>query len=151
MKTLILGLGNDLLGDDAVGILAARELAVRLEGRTDVDVVESPLHGVALLEHFIGYDRAIIIDAIRTGTRPPGSIIEIDPDDLKPAKSASPHYAGIPELFAIAKELELEFPKEVRIIAIEVEDPYTIGGEMTEKVRLALPELLRRVEEMSGE
>lgn len=144
MKTLILGLGNELLSDDAVGILAARALKERLKDKADV--VESALSGMALLDLFIGYDRAIIIDAVKTGRTPPGTISELDPVDLGAVLAPSPHYAGLPELIATAQRLHLDFPKEIKIFAMEVEDPYTIGGKLSPAVAQALRELVQRVE-----
>lgn len=143
MKLLLLGLGNDLLSDDAVGILTVRELRKHLNG--EVDVVESSQSGIALLELFLGYDRAIVIDAVQTTRHPPGTIHELSPADLDSVVAPSPHFAGLPEMLAIAKRLQLEFPKEIKIFAVEVEDPYTIGGEMSEAVRNAIPGLAQRV------
>lgn len=143
MKTLILGLGNELLGDDAVGVVAARMLKERLKDRADV--VESSLSGMALLDLFIGYERAIIIDAVKTGRNPPGTISEMSPADLRAAIAPSPHYAGLPELLTTAHQLQLNFPKEIKIFALEVEDPYTIGAELSKPVRQALERLVQRV------
>ncbi|MFH1676765.1 MAG: hydrogenase maturation protease [bacterium] len=146
MKTLVLGLGNELIADDAVGIFAARELKNRIGDKADV--IETSLHGVALMEFFIGYDRAIIVDAIRTGVHPPGTIMEFDSSELVGVFSPSPHYSGLSEIFILAREMELEFPSEVTIVAVEAEDVLTIGGGMTEAVRAAFPELLERVENL---
>ncbi len=143
MKILVLGLGNELLSDDAIGILAARALRERLKDQADV--VESSLSGIALLELFIGYERAIIIDAVKTGCRAPGTISELSPSDLSSVVAPSPHYAGLPELLALAERLHLDFPKEIKIFAIEVEDPYTIGRALREPVQNALEELTQRV------
>ncbi len=143
MRTLVLGLGNDILADDAVGILAARALKGQLGDLADVQ--ETSWHGVALLELFIGYDRAILLDAVMTGKHAPGTVIEIDPDKLAPIQGASPHFTGLPEMIALAKDLELEFPKNFRIFAVEVANPHTIGGEMTPAVRNAIPALCDRV------
>ena len=145
MKTIVVGLGNDLIADDAVGVLAARELKAGLAGRADV--VETAMHGLALLDIFLGYDRAILLDAIQTGQRPPGTVIEIKASELDPVIAPSPHFAGLPEMLAIAHQLQLEFPKEFRIFAIEVVDPHTIGGPMTPAVRDAIPTLCDRVHE----
>lgn len=145
MKTLILGLGNDLLGDDAVGVLAARALTERLQDKADI--VESALSGMALLDLFIGYERAIIIDAVKTGRNPPGTISELSPADLGAVIAPSPHYAGLPELIATAQALKLDFPKEIKIFVLEVEDPYTVGGKLSPTVAQALEGLVRRVEE----
>lgn len=143
MKTLVLGLGNELLSDDAVGIFAARALKEKLSDK--VDVIESSLAGLALLDFFIGYERVIVIDAVKTGRRPPGTIYELSPEDLDSVMAPSPHYAGLPELLAVAKQLNLDFPKEIRIFALEVEDPYTIGGGLSAPVRETLKELVQRV------
>jgi len=142
MKPLVLGLGNDLLGDDGIGIHTARRVAGEL---SDVaDVVESSLHGVALLDLLIGYEKAVIIDAITTGRHPPGTILELSPDDFRPAISPSPHYTGLPDMIRIARELQIDFPKEIRIIAVEIADASTVGGPMSPPVAAAMDELCRR-------
>ena len=143
MKTLVLGLGNDILADDAAGILAARALKTRLAGVAEVQ--ETSWHGVALLEVFIGFERAILMDAVMTGKHAPGTILEIRPDELAPVQGTSPHFTGLPEMIAMARELDLEFPKNFRIFAVEVADPHTVGGEMTPAVRDAIPALCERV------
>lgn len=143
MRTLVIGLGNDLLADDAVGIAAARLLTTRLAGRADV--VATSAAGIALLDTMIGYDRVIVIDAVVTGRHPLGSILEIETDALRPTASPSPHYVGLPELVELARQLELPFPSRARIFAVEVGDLHTIGGRMSEAVQQALPELCDEV------
>jgi hydrogenase maturation protease len=161
MKILVLGLGNDLLADDAAGILAARRLQEVFPpggaGRSEhgsglaqvppptVDVVESSLSGVALLDLFLGYDKAIIVDAVQTGRAPPGTIHELAPEDLGSIVAPSPHYTGLPELLELAKNLDLPFPGEIAIFALEVQDPHTIGGALSAPVEAALPDLTARV------
>jgi len=146
VRTLVLGLGNDLLADDAVGLLVARALRERLGELDRVDVRETSVHGLALLELLVGYERAILVDAVHAGRHPPGSVIGIDPSELSEVYAPSPHYAGLPEMFALARALELDFPTDVAIIAIEVADVGTIGGPMTAAVREAVPEACRRIE-----
>jgi hydrogenase maturation protease len=146
LKILVLGLGNDLLGDDAAGLLAARALRDAFDPE-QAEVIETSLCGIALLDHFIGYQKAVIIDAIKTGKHPPGSIIELQPEDLSAVAAPSPHYAGLPEMMALAKQLSLAFPEEIKIFALEVVDPYTIGGAVSEAVTKALPSLVERVGE----
>lgn len=126
MRTLVLGLGNELLADDAVGLLAAR--ALKLQFGDHIEVIESSESGLALLDHLVGCDRAIIIDAIRTGHSPAGTVQEFTVDDLRHVVAPSPHYAGIPELLALARRLNLDFPEDIRIIAIETENLNEIGG-----------------------
>ena len=143
MKPLVLGLGNDLLSDDAVGILAVRRLAQELSGQADI--VESSLHGAALFDILIGYRQAIIVDAIRTGTSPPGTIFELRPEDLREVHSPSPHYAGLPEMIRLAREIGVDFPDDILIVAVEIVDSLTVGGPLSPPVSASLDELVRRV------
>jgi hydrogenase maturation protease len=145
VRTLVLGLGNDLLADDGVGPAVIEALRAGDPPAEDVDLVASPLSGLALLDLFVGYDRAVVVDGIRTGRRPPGSVTEIDAGALGRIVAPSPHYAGLPEMLAVARALDLRFPPEVRILAVETEDPCTVGGTMTEPVRRAVPEAAARV------
>jgi len=141
--TLILGLGNDIIADDAVGIRAVRALAEQVG--PDVTVVETSLHGIALLDELLGYQRVILLDAIQTGTRPPGTIVRLDPTDFQAVYAPSPHYAGLPEMLDLARQLDLPFPAQVDILAVEIADSWTIGGPMTPAVKAAIPQLRRRV------
>ena len=149
MRIKLLGLGNDLLADDAIGHLAVAELGPRLAGRADVEA--TALHGLALLDLLIGYDAAVVLDAACTGAHPVGTVHEIDADSLARVQNPSPHFAGFPEMLDLADRLELHFPRRLRIIAVEVLDPYTVGGVMTPAVRAALPELCERALRAVGE
>lgn len=70
-RTLILGVGNLLAGDDGFGIHAVRRL--RAEGVPDgVDLEDGGTGGVDLLELIAAYDRVILIDLVRVaaGAKP---------------------------------------------------------------------------------
>jgi hydrogenase maturation protease len=143
MKPLVLGLGNDLLGDDGIGLAAARCLGACLGEAADV--VESSLHGLALMDLMLGYRQAIIIDAIQTGQHPVGTVLELSPGDLRPVMTPSPHYSGLPEMMALAKQLGVEFPEDIRIIAVEIDGISAIREDMSAEVRKSLIEIESRV------
>ncbi len=142
-KTLVLGLGNDILADDAVGVVVADRLKHELAGAADV--LSTALHGLALLDLFVGYDRAILVDAIQTGKNPPGTITELSGEDLDRVHAPTPHYAGVPEMLDLAEQLNLQFPKQFRIFAVEVQDMHTFGGPITPAVYNAIPVLCDRI------
>ena len=147
-RTLVLGLGNDLLADDGVGVaVASRLVGVREDG---VEIVTSAAHGLELLDLFLGYDRAIVIDAIQTTEHPPGTVLELGVEDLRPVIAPSPHYAGLPELCRLADALRLDFPSEVRILAVVAADLHTVGAGMTAAVEDCIPALCDRVRRMLG-
>jgi hydrogenase maturation protease len=135
-KTLLLALGNDILGDDGVGFAAARNLETRFA--PEVDFILSSEAGLALLELMEGYERALLLDAVVTGRAPVGTVHEFEPDDFREVLAPSPHYAGLPEVLALAERLGIEFPRELRVLALEVEDPYEIREGLTAGVAGAL-------------
>jgi hydrogenase maturation protease len=144
---LVLALGNDILGDDAVGLIAARALAAR--GRPGIDILESSEAGFALLDLMQGYVSVVIVDAIHTGTAPAGTLHEFTRDDFDRVTAHSPHYVGLPELFALARRLDLPFPDDVRIVAMEIDDPWTLGESLSPEARRGLPDLISRVAQLT--
>lgn len=141
-RTLVLALGNDLLGDDGVGLEAARQIAGQVDG--SVDVVETGEAGLALLELLEGYERALLIDSVVTGRYPPGTVIEFSPEDFRRVIAPSPHYAGLPEVLEMARRLNLVFPRDIRILAMEVQNPYEFHIGFSPPVQEAFPRLVQR-------
>jgi hydrogenase maturation protease len=148
-KTLVLALGNDILGDDAVGFHAAR--ALREQGLDGVDVVETGEAGLALLDHLEGYDRAVILDAIATGRCEPGSILSWHRKDFKDIVSPSPHFSGLPELLHLAERVGMRFPKDLRVLAMEVDNPTVFRESLTSTAEKALPDLVSQARRVLAE
>lgn len=139
---LVLGLGNDILGDDAVGVLAARELGAGLPAA--IEIVETAEAGIALMERMEGRERVLILDSIMTRRCEPGTVLELGPEDFGKVAAPSPHYAGLPEVLDLADRLGIPFPSEIQILAMEVEDPFEIREGLTPKVAAALPTFVAR-------
>lgn len=145
MKPLVLGLGNDLMGDDAVGIIAARRLEKDISDLADVKV--SNEYGVALLDYFIGYDNALVIDAVTLDAHPAGELIELDFDDLRPVRGLSPHYAGLPDLKMLAESLGLRFPERVHVLAVQIDQPKTVSAVMSPVIEKTVEKLVASAKE----
>lgn len=142
MKVLILGLGNDLLSDDAIGLKVARAAQAQLAGEpaaptADIEVRESSEMGLALLDEIAGADALVVIDAIRTGKAPPGHRHEMDTSRLGGLRGNSPHVLGVGDTLALGERLGLPMPRDVAILAIEVADTTTFGTELTSPVAMA--------------
>jgi hydrogenase maturation protease len=145
-EILLLSLGNDILKDDGVGLFAGREVKKKFNGK--IDFVESAESGLALLDYLIGYKRVLILDSIKREDREPGRIVEMRVEELEVSSSPSPHYVGLPMSLQIGKRLGFPLPEEIRILAMEVEDPYTLEEGLTEKVSLSFPDYVKRAEEI---
>jgi hydrogenase maturation protease len=142
---LLLGLGNDILTDDAVGLHVVHELRRQLAGHDSVDVRETTEMGLALLDFITGYRAVVIVDSIQTGKAAPGFLHEFDAPALKELTGRTPHFLGVTETLALGNQLGLPMPDQVRIFAVEVADPFTLGTAMTPALQAALPAIVDRV------
>ncbi|MFC2049921.1 hydrogenase maturation protease [Chloroflexota bacterium] len=144
-KTLILGLGNSLLSDDGVGLSVAAELKSRLD-QSDINVMETSVAGLSLLDLLVGYDRAIIIDAIQTLDGKPGQIYRLDPEAFDTTRrTISPHDVNFTTALKFGKKVGLPLPQEIVIFAIEVSDVSTFSEEYTPQVKRAIPTCVEMV------
>lgn len=144
----MIGLGNTTLSDDGLGPAAAGLLAERLAERLapapgGVRVVELGLGGLALMEAMVGFGRAVVLDAVRTGQVPPGTVVELDLGDLGGSlHETSVHDLSLPAALSVGRALGLDLPAEVRVLGVEVVDTTTFGEALTPAVAAALPELV---------
>lgn len=138
-RTLVLGLGNPILKDDAVGIIVAREVERLLAGRMNTEVREASLAGFELLDLLAGFQRAILIDAIKTPNGKPGDIYRLLPDQMPVTdRIAAMHEINLPTALALGRKVGMEMPTEVVTYAIEVEDYRTFGETMSPSVSAAV-------------
>jgi hydrogenase maturation protease len=144
-RVLLLGLGNDILTDDAVGLHIAREVRRRFGDWPNLVVVECEEMGLSLLDHIVGFQDLVLVDAVQTKQAAPGFLHEIGLGDLSILPSMTPHFFGIGEALDLGRRLEMQVPDRVRIFAVEVEDPLTLGTKMTPALTQALPAMVERV------
>ncbi len=139
MKTLVLGLGNPILSDDGVGFRIARGLKGRLADG-EVTVAEASLAGFDLLDLLIGYDRAIIIDAIQTDEGKPGSVYRLSLDEFEAASHAPfCHGVNLTTAIRLGRQLGLNLPSRIDIFAVEATDVSTFGEDLSPEVERAVP------------
>jgi hydrogenase maturation protease len=146
MKTLVLGLGNPLLRDDSIGLRVVQELRVHLGEVPDIEVSEDYWGGLRLMERMIGFDRAIIIDAIRTDAEP-GTIHLLSPNDIPTQRSTSAHDVNLSTALELGRQAgaRLPSPSEILLIGVEAADVQTFDEALTPEVETALPKAVEAV------
>jgi hydrogenase maturation protease len=145
MKTLVLGLGNSILRDDGVGLRVAAGIKAAYN-RPEVKTLETESGGINLLDWLVGYDRAIIIDAIRTPQGKPGQIYQLRPGSLYGTlHTDSTHGLDFVSVLDLGRKLGLAMPREITIFAIEAQDVNTFGEDCSQEVRLAIPTCIEKV------
>jgi len=145
MKTLVLGIGNPILSDDAIGILVAREVKKRITDR-NIDVEEASVVGFYLWDIVAGYQKLIIIDSIITGKKKAGSIYRLRPEELENDNlPATSHQIGIINSLKLGGKLGFELPREVIIYAIEAKDNTTFSESCSPEVEKAIPIVVEKI------
>ena len=177
MKTLVIGLGNPILGDDGVGWRVAEEVQQRISpavrgtvgnlqprrgasqspisspqieiGDYEVDCIS--LGGLSLMERLIGYERAILIDAIGTGQKPIGSVYHFRLDDLYDPTSGhttAAHDVSLMTAIQIGRSMGAALPERIDVVAIESPYVYDFSEELTPPVAAAVPQAANMVLEL---
>lgn len=119
--TVVLGLGNPLMGDDGTGLAALERLQEDWRIPPDVDLIDGGTWGMNLLPVVEDADRLLIIDAIRAGERP-GEPIYLSREQIPRlfATKLSPHQIDMREVLALA-ELRGHLPADTVAVGLQPE------------------------------
>lgn len=145
-KTLIIGLGNPILGDDGVGWAVADKVQPQIE----IEIEKLSLGGLSLMERISGYERVILIDAIQTGSKPLGSVSVFPLKDLTnpfSGHSASVHDTSLLTALDTGRRLGVPLPNddEITVVAIEAENVYDFSEELSPPIAAAVPIATQKV------
>lgn len=149
---LVVGLGNPILGDDGIGWQVAEAVQEALSEKglanQEVEVACYALGGLSLMEHLIGYDQAIIIDAVQTTEGVPGQIYDLDLDDLPDLSAGhmtAVHDTSLQTALILGQEMGASLPSAIRVVGIEAEKVYDFSEELSPAVEAAIPEAVQLV------
>jgi hydrogenase maturation protease len=143
--TLILGIGNYLMGDEGIGVHLANRIALEKlpEG---VEVLDGGTGGFHLLEYFEKYDHVILVDATLDDNTP-GTIRLIKPKfakDFPPAMST--HDIGMKDLVS-ALQILGKMP-DIDLFVVSIKTIQQQGIELTEEVENIVPHLIDEVKQL---
>ena len=142
----ILGAGNYLMADDGVGIHILEKL--EKYNRTDIELENAGVGGLAILDMMEDADDVIIIDAVRGGGGGPGSVYRFTDKELPPAHlfMMSLHDLNLVDTLSLGRQIQPELmPDHIVIIGIEVERVEGICMELSPKVQAAADKVIRIV------
>jgi hydrogenase maturation protease len=144
MKTMILGLGNPIFNDDGVGLRVSDTLKETIRDK-DITIESAELAGIDMLETLSGYDRVIIIDAIKTGGQV-GDIYRLTPQDLKSTiHTGTPHDVNFTTALEFGARIGVKLPEKIDIIAVEIPEGVSFGEKLSPDVEKAVPQCVQLV------
>ncbi|MBX2944501.1 MAG: hydrogenase maturation protease [Cyclobacteriaceae bacterium] len=143
--TLILGVGNYLMGDEGLGVHLAQELKDEiLPGLADV--LDGGTAGFQLMEYIESYPRVILIDAT-LDDKPAGTIQLIRPKFASDfPKAMSTHEIGLKDLVESLTLLD-QLP-DVYLFVVSVKTIQPLSVDLSPDVQVVFPELKKRILEL---
>ena len=144
-KTLILGLGNEILGDDAFGLVVARSL-LGTQAAGKADIVPCAASGFRLLDYLDGYDRAILVDSYLNIERPLGEVLEFELEDAKgPLPSSGSHFFSFPQAVAAGRAMGMRLPTRLKAYCAVIHGYEFSDKGISEALKPAVEEIVKRV------
>lgn len=142
-KTLILGIGNILLGDEGIGVRVI-EFLQQQNLFDSADIVDGGTAGADLIDIICDRETLILIDAM-DASLPPGTIAKLTPQDLLPdvENHISLHDLNFPQTLKMAQLLGCE-PKKVIILAVQ---PAAMKPSMqlSKEIKAVIPEIVKHI------
>jgi hydrogenase maturation protease len=118
--TLILGVGNPLRGDDALGVLVVQQLQARTDLPPHVTVIDGSTEGIGLIPVMETYRRVIVVDAVMMGL-PAGSVRRFTWDEVHLDSAGQPlslHQTDFTATLLLAEALN-SLPPELVIYGVQ--------------------------------
>jgi len=146
---LVIGVGNPLRSDDALGVLVAEQ--VRKLGYPQVEVITSRGENIDLLSLWKGYSRVVVVDAMTVPPERAESVCVFFAHE-KPLPAAfektSTHGMGPQDCIELARALG-ELPSYLAVLGVGGEN-FEIGENLTERASRAIPEAVHALKELLG-
>ncbi len=145
-RCLIVGIGNPNMGDDAIGIVVAEEMARK---RRDVDVEVLFYISFDLMDRMLGYNHVIIVDAAYTGARY-GEVIHIPyRKGITTGELKNSHGLGIFQVLETGYVVYgKEMPQRIDLILIETGEIRGFKRGISRGMELSLPHIIGDIEEI---
>ena len=140
MKTIVIGLGNPILGDDGIGWKVAQEVQSKIENlKSEIEVDCASLGGLSLMERLVGYDYAILVDALALDY-PPGSVHTFSLDELpgRAGHAASAHDTSLQNALRLGRSMGAHLPGRVTVVGVAAQPVYDFGEELSPPVNAAV-------------
>lgn len=145
LPVLVVGVGNDLRGDDRAGVEVARRLRDRAT-RTGIDVDVAGAEPTGLLDLWAAREAVVLVDTMSSGV-PPGTIRRLDASHRAlPSSvlgSCTTHALGVAEVIELGRALG-RLPRRLIVFAVEGRT-FAVGAPLSRELEACVPSLAEAV------
>lgn len=127
MKTAIMGFGNPVRSDDAVGIYVIEQLKKILGDREDISIFDMGTSAFEVLFGLKGHQRIILVDAIINSEESVGTLFKVPAAEVMAAPEEDPmvflHSIKWNQALSYAKKmLQEEYPEDIQVYLIAIQN-----------------------------
>lgn len=141
VAVLVLGVGNDMMGDEGIGVRVVRQMRKDFVFPAAVDIVDGGVGGLALLPSIRAADEVVIVDAIDASSKP-GSVFMFNSEEIEFETSSklSLHDMGMMEVLRTAALMDDGV--DATIIGIQPKRMDEFGSGLSRQVSRKIPQVI---------
>lgn len=150
-NTLLLGIGNVFLSDEAIGVRVIEALEERFDIPAELDVIDGGTSGMEMLDDMANREHIIVVDAVASQKHAPGSIVILK-DQQVPVmftNKISPHQLGLSDVLS-ALVMTDEFPKKLTLVGV-VPDSLEFNKPLSQTIKEKFDGIVNQVLELLKE
>lgn len=127
MKTAIMGFGNPVRSDDAIGIYVIEELRKSVENVDDVSLFDMGTAAFEVLFGLKGHDKIILVDAVINTNEPIGTLFKVPAEEVLRAPQEDPmvflHGMKWDQALSYAKKIMGDaYPEDISVYLIAIDN-----------------------------
>ncbi|MFC2061541.1 hydrogenase maturation protease [Elusimicrobiota bacterium] len=143
MKTLVVGLGNTIRGDDGIGVYVARRLKNKFNSG-EVDIMETHYAGIKLMDLLYDYNKVFIIDAVKNGVEA-GRVSLFDIEEDPNISHKDFHGMNFLDSYIRLKRTYPRIPEDLKVIGISINGGDSFEEGLSQELKNKLPEITEKV------
>ncbi|MRH99476.1 hydrogenase maturation protease [Kriegella sp. EG-1] len=127
MKIAIMGFGNPVRSDDAIGIYVIEQLRNKLPESDDISIFDMGTAAFEVLFGLKGHDKIILIDGVLNSNEPAGTLFKVPAEEVMKAPQDDPlvflHGMKWDQALSYTKKiLQDEYPDDIQVYLVAIEN-----------------------------
>lgn len=149
MKTAIMGFGNPVRSDDAIGIYVIEQLKARIKDIKNISIFDMGTAAFEVLFGLRGHKRIILVDGVLNSNEPVGTLFKVPAEEVMKAPQEDPlvflHGMKWDQALSYTKKiLQDEYPKDIQVYLVAIENT-KLEVELSNEVKLAGDKVVRHI------
>lgn len=149
MKTAIMGFGNPVRSDDAVGIYVIEQLREKLPKTEEVSIFDMGTAAFEVLFGLKGHDKIVLVDAVLNSNEPVGTLFKVPAEEVMKAPQDDPmvflHGMKWDQALSYTKKiLREDYPDDIQVYLVAIEN-IKLEVDLSDEVKMAGDKVVKHI------